>query len=146
MRIMPNRRAVGRNAVQFAVAAIVLATCWAGSPAAAQNTAQTVRLVVDYGDGTTKTIGDLPWTKDNTVLDAMTAAAGRPHGISFSYTGSGATAVMTRIDDVENQGGGTAKKNWQYWVNDAYGDRSFAAFELHAQDVIVWRFATQQGQ
>jgi hypothetical protein len=106
----------------------------------------TVRLVVDYGDGATKTLSGLSWTKGNTVLDAMKEATQRPHGISFSYTGSGDDAILTKIDDVQNQGGGAGKKNWQYWVNDSHGDRSFAARELQAQDSIVWRFATEQGK
>ena len=146
MTIMRNRRDIHRCAALLAAALLVVAACWAGHPAAGQGAAPSIRLIVDYGDGTTKTIGNLPWAKGNTVLDAMTAAAARPHGISFSYTGSGATAVLTRIDDVQNEGGGAGKKNWQYWVNATYGDRSFAVFELQAQDVILWRFATQRGQ
>jgi hypothetical protein len=119
----------------------------AGGPAIVSATAaeeNTVRLTVDYGDGVAKTISDLAWSKGNTVLDAMKAATSRSHGISFSYTGSGASAALTKIEDVQNQGGGAGKKNWQYWVNGAYGDRSFAAFELQAQDQVLWRFATEQ--
>jgi hypothetical protein len=74
----------------------------------------------------------------------MKAATARPHGISFSYTGSEAAAILTRIDDVQNEGGGAGRKNWQYSVNNANGDRSFATFELQAQDVVIWRFATEQ--
>lgn len=136
---------VDRRAVR-AAALLVLAVVWAVPPAAGQEAARTVRLVVDYGDGAAKTVNNLAWAKGSTVLDAMKAATARPHGISFSYTGSGTTAVLTRIDDVQNEGGGAGKKNWQYWVNDAYGDRSFATFELQAQDVVVWRFATEQGK
>ena len=106
----------------------------------------TVRLIVDYGDGTSKTVRSLAWAKSDTVLDAMKAATARPHGISFSYTGAGESAILTKIDDVPNQGGGGGKKNWQYWVNGSYGDRSFAAFELHAQDLITWRFTAEQGK
>ena len=84
----------------------------AGHPVKAQS--PTVRLVVDYGDGVTKTIAQLPWAKGSTVLDVMNAAKNRPHGISFEYTGSGAASFLTRIDDLANQGGG--KKNWQLWV------------------------------
>jgi hypothetical protein len=134
-----------RYAAVLTVALFVLAAGWATPPAAGEG-AQTVRLVVDYGEGTTKTISNLAWAKGNTVLDAMKAATARPHGISFSFTGSGATAVLTKIDDVPNEGGGAGKKNWQYWVNDAYGDRSFATFELQARDVVVWRFAVEQGK
>ena len=41
----------------------------------------TVRLVIDYGDGTIKTFVGLPWKKSMTVLDVMNAAKSRPHGI-----------------------------------------------------------------
>jgi len=135
-----DRRAV------LAALLLVLGFAWASPAAAAEDTAQTVRLVVDYGDGATKTVNNLAWAKGNTVLDATKAATARPHGISFSYTGSDAAAVLTRIDDVQNEGGGAGKRNWQYWVNDAYGDRSFAIFELQAQDVVLWRFTTEQGK
>jgi Domain of unknown function (DUF4430) len=130
----------------LAASLLVLALALTSLPVAGEDPAQTVRLVVDYGDGATKTVNNLTWAKGNTVLDAMKAATARPHGISFSYTGADSAAVLTRIDDVPNEGGGAGKKNWQYWVNDAYGDRSFAIFELQAQDVVVWRYATEQGK
>jgi hypothetical protein len=136
-------RGGARYIARLAAVLLMLAT----GPAIVSATAaeeNTVRLTVDYGDGVAKTISDLAWSKGNTVLDAMKAATSRPHGISFSYTGSGASAALTKIEDAQNQGGGAGKKNWQYWVNGAYGDRSFAAFELQAQDQVLWRFATEQ--
>ena len=138
-------RSISRRATVLAAALLVVATAWATRPVAG-GSEDTVRLIVDYGDGASKTVANLPWAKGNTILDAMKAATTRSHGISFSYTGSGDSAVLTRIDDVQNQGGGAGKKNWQYWVNGAYGDRSFAVFELQAQDTIVWRFTTEQGK
>jgi len=146
MTRLPGPRDVDRRTVARAVAMLVFALAWVALSAAAQEAAQTVRLLVDYGDGVSKTVSGIAWTKGSTVLDAMKAATARPHGISFSYTGADAAAMLTRIDDVPNEGGGTGRKNWQYWVNDAYGDRSFAAFELQAQDVVIWRFATEQGK
>ena len=86
----------------------------------------------------------LPWTKGSTVLDVMNAAKRRPHGINFSYTGSGASAFLTRIDDVANEGG--SKKNWQLWVNTSYADKSFAVYEVQPLDVVFWRFTTQEGK
>ena len=106
----------------------------------------TVRLVIDYGDGVIKTITGLPWSKGSTVLDAMNAAKARPHGITFNATGSGNAAFLTQIDDVANEGGGGAKKNWQLWVNTTYADRSFGVYELQAFDMVFWRFTTQQGK
>src|SRR5262245_64864945 len=104
-----------RRSTALLLAAMLLAVATAGNRAHAQSA--TVRLVVDYGDGVIKTITDLPWAKGSTVLDVMNAAKDRPHGITFSYSGSGASALLTRIDDVANEGGGGAKKNWQLWVN-----------------------------
>jgi hypothetical protein len=133
-----------RRAVVLAATILLFAGAWAGGPAAGQNAAPSVRLFIDYGDGVTKTVTDLPWSKGNTVLDAMKAATSRPHGISFTYTGSGATALLAKIDDVQNEGAG--KRNWQFWVDNAYGDKSFAAFETQDGDVISWRFTTEQGK
>jgi hypothetical protein len=128
-------------------AAILLATILfvaAGDRAQAQSA--TVRLVIDYGDGVSKSITGLPWAKGSTVLDVMNAAKSRPRGITFSYTGSGASAFLTRIDDVANEGGGGTKKNWQLWVNTSYADKSFAAYDVQPLDVVFWRFATQEGK
>jgi hypothetical protein len=135
-----------RAAFALTAAMLLLAGAWTAHPAAAQSASSTVRLIIDYGDGTIKTITNIPWAKGNTVLDAMNAAKSRPHGIMFGYSGSGATALLTDIDGVASTGGGAARKNWQYWINTTYGDRSFAAFELQALDVVFWRYATEQGK
>ena len=131
-----------RRAAGLLLATILLAVA-AGERAHGQSA--TVRLVVDYGDGVIKTITALPWAKGSTVLDVMNAAKDRPHGITFSYTGSGASAFLTRIDDVANEGGG-AKKNWQLWINTSYADKSFGVYEVQPLDVVFWRFTTQQGK
>jgi len=133
-----------RRSVAILLAAMLLAIPAAGERAHAQSA--TVRLVVDYGDGVIKTITGLPWAKGSTVLDVMNAAKDRPHGITFSYSGSGASAFLTRIDDVANEGGAAAKKNWQLWVNTSYADKSFGVYEVQPLDVVFWRFATQAGK
>jgi hypothetical protein len=133
-----------RRSAALLLAAMLLAVAAAGDRAHAQNA--TVRLVVDYGDGVIKTITGLPWAKGSTVLDVMNAAKDRPHGITFSYTGSGASAFLTRIDDVANEGGAAVKKNWQLWVNTSYADRSFGVYEVQPLDVVFWRFTTQAGK
>src|SRR5215472_8031573 len=125
-----------RAAARLLVAVLLVAA--AGDGAKAQSA--TVRLVIDYGDGASKTITGLPWAKGSTVLDVMNAAKSRPHGITFSYIGSGASAFLTHIDDVANEGGGGAKKNWQLWVNTSYAVRGFGAYEVQPLDVVFWRF------
>ena len=131
-----------RRSVGIVLATMLLDIAAAGERAQAQTA--TVRLVVDYGDGVIKTITGLPWAKGSTVLDVMNAA--KSHGISFSYTGSGASAFLTRIDDVANEGGGGSKKNWQLWVNTSYADKSFGVYEVQPLDVVFWRFTTQEGK
>jgi hypothetical protein len=140
----PCPQARSRRAVLAAAVVLTFASAWLQIAAGAAD--DTVRLIVDYGDGAAKTIADLPWAKGNTVLDAMKEATTRRHGISFSFTGSGDTAMLTKIDDVANEGSGAGKKNWQYWVNGNRGDRSFATFELQAHDTVLWRFAPEQGK
>jgi len=130
-----------RRSAAILLAALLLAAA-TGDRAQAQSAS--VRLLIDYGDGVTKTIAGLPWTKGSTVLDVMNAAKSRPHGISFGYTGSGASAFLTQIDDIANEGGG--KKNWQLWVNTSYADKSFAVYDVQLLDVVFWRFTIQEGK
>ena len=49
-----------------------------------------------------------------------------------------ATALLTKIDDLKNEGRG---RNWLYRVNDKLADRSFGVFELKKRDTILWKFA-----
>ena len=126
------------------LAMILLALAAASHWAVAQSAS--LRLTIDYGDGVSKTITDLPWSKGSTVLDVMNAATARPHGITFRYTGTAGFSFMQQIDDVPNQGGGTGKKNWQLWVNTTYADRGFGVYEVQSSDVVLWRFTTQEGK
>jgi hypothetical protein len=132
-----------RSASAFLAVVLLLASS-AGQFVVAQSA--TVRLVIDYGDGVIKTITDVAWTKGNTVFDVMTAARRHTHGIEFKNTGSGSSAFLTQIDDVPNQGGGAGKKNWQFWVNTTYGDKSFGVYEVQALDVVFWRFTSPEGK
>lgn len=123
--------------------AFVLLFAFGLTQGAVAQPAQTVHLAVDYGDGVMKTIMDIPWTQGQTVLDVMNAAKARPHGITFEFRGSGSSAFLTKIDDLTSQGGGMAKKNWQFWVNAVYGNRSFGVYEVQPQDTVLWRFTEQ---
>jgi hypothetical protein len=100
-----------------------------------------IRLIVDYGDGVQKHFTALPWKKDMTVFDAMSAAKESTHGITFQHTGSGATAFLTKIDDMQNEGG-AGKRNWIFWVNTSLGDKSFGVYKLDPSDVVSWRFTS----
>src|SRR5262249_5912540 len=98
---------------------------------------QTVRLVVDYGDGVEVHFTALAWRDRMTVLDALTAAQAHKHGISFTYRGSGDTAMVTKIGDLKNEGNG---KNWIYSVNGKTGEISAGIAPLKLGDAVLWKF------
>jgi hypothetical protein len=106
----------------------------------------TVKVIVDYGDGVQKVFPALEWQEGMTVLDAMEKAKAPAHGITFKYTGKNDTAFLTQIDDLKNEGGGKTKKNWQYLVNDAYADKSCGVRKLEKGDVVLWRFTLYEGK
>ncbi|MCU0959309.1 MAG: DUF4430 domain-containing protein [Pirellulaceae bacterium] len=97
----------------------------------------TVQLVVDYGDGVEKHFTALPFREGVTVLDVLESAQRHPRGIKFVHRGKAATAFLTRIDDLENEGRG---RNWVYRVNGELADCSFATFVLKAGDTVLWKF------
>jgi hypothetical protein len=96
-----------------------------------------VRLVIDYGDGVEKHFTAIAWKHEMTVLDAMIAARKHPRGIKFVHRGSGKTAFLTKIDDLENEGRGS---NWIYRVNGKLANQSFAVFPVKPADTILWEF------
>jgi hypothetical protein len=137
-----RRKRMGLLLAGLLVAAVLASRTQAAVKAdGAKKTTATISLTINFNDGVRK-IFVLPWTQDMTVLDAMNLAKAIPHGITFEYTGSGATAFLTKIDDVQNQGAGSDKKNWLYWVNDAFADRSFGVYKLDEGDCVLWRFDT----
>lgn len=106
--------------------------------------ADSVRLVIDYGDGVQRVFKALPWTKGMTVRHALEAAKPGPRGIDAEFTGEGEKAFLVRIDDCKNEGGGAGKRNWLYWVNATLGDRSAGVYTLAPSDVVQWEFASRK--
>jgi hypothetical protein len=145
VNILAWSRPISRRFSLLCLAIVVLSAGPSlGYEAQVQSEVQTVRLVVDYGDGVIKILDRLPWLKGNTVLDVLNAGKARAHGITFKYTGQ--EAFLTEIDGVTNQGGGTAAKNWQFWVNTVYADKSFAVYAVQPADIVFWRFTTAEGK
>ena len=124
---------------------VFLATIALASPAIAEppkeGAKETVKLVIDYGDGVQKVFASVPWTKETTVFAALEAAAKHPRGIKFVHQGKGETVLVTAIDDLKNEGRG---RNWLYEVNGKLGDRSCAVMPLKAGDSVLWRFGKNQ--
>ncbi|MFM8251467.1 MAG: DUF4430 domain-containing protein [Planctomycetota bacterium] len=147
----PRKMLLPRSAVVWLLAVVVCLAPAAfadDSPAAAQkseaakgDTATTVELVIDYGDGVQKRFTRLTPTPQMTILDVLQAAQKHPRGIKFEYRGKGETGFLTRIDDVANEGRG---RNWIFRVNNKLGERSFAVEPVRAGDVVSWSFAKYQ--
>ena len=119
------------------VACIVLFAPWL---AVAEVERDTVSLVIDYGDGVQLHMPRLSWREGLTVLDTLTAAQAHPHGITFAHRGSGAGALVTRIGDLTNQGGGPMDKNWLFSVNGKPATAGAGALKLRAGDTVLWKF------
>lgn len=122
------------------IAAITLWMCPADSAFAAEgkSPAATVKLIVDYGDGVQKHFTAIAWTDGMTVLDAMEIASRHRRGITWDRRGRGATAFLTRIDDVQNEGNG---RNWIFHVNGKLADCGLGVHPLASGDTILWTFA-----
>ncbi|HEV3417811.1 MAG TPA: DUF4430 domain-containing protein [Pirellulales bacterium] len=109
----------------------------AAIPAAA---GKVVDLVIDYGDGAQKRFTAIAWREGMTVFDALEAAKAHPHGIAFSIRGAGEQALLTKIDDLENQKGAAGAKDWIFYVNDHLADKSLGATIVKSGDTILWKF------
>lgn len=132
-----------RNFLRLTISFLACLLLTAGS--ARTLAAETVRLVVDYGDGTAKVFKALSWTKGMTVEDLLKQAEKVSHGIMVVPSGSGATYFVKKIDDLENEGAGANKKNWQYWLNTDYANVGAGTQKLQPDDVVTWRFDIYRG-
>jgi hypothetical protein len=138
MPTIEQPRRLTRRTVLVAAVTLVLATT-AVAVLHGEPKGSTVRLVVDYGDGVEVHFTALPWRADMTVLNALSAAQAHRHGMAFTNRGSGASAMVTKIGDVKNEGDG---RNWLYYVNDKQGEISAGAMKLKSGDAVLWRFET----
>jgi len=116
----------------------------AGSPGTAP-TGQSVSLGVDFGDGRRREWNTVPWRDGMTVGDLMAQArrdVPAVDGFDFAQQGTGASAFLTRMDGVANEGAGG--RNWTYHVNGKRADRSFAVCTLRPGDAVLWKFEAPQ--
>jgi hypothetical protein len=114
------------------------------APVVADESNQTVSLIVDFGDGRTREWTAIGWRKGMTVGDLLAAAAAHDaeKALAFAQQGSGGSAFLTTLDGVANEG--PAGRNWTYQVNGKRADRSFAVYELQPGDQVLWRFGGTQ--
>ncbi|HEY2411249.1 MAG TPA: DUF4430 domain-containing protein [Pirellulaceae bacterium] len=135
-----NRRRMTRRALSLVALVLVgVGIATHDLPALTQDTAASVRLTLDYGDGVQKSFTALPWKEKMTVFDALQAAENHPRGIKLAFVGRGESVFITAIDDKANEGANGP--NWRYTVNDQPARYSAGVMELKAGDAVVWRFA-----
>lgn len=146
---MSDSSTLSRRAALSCLALVVLGFAslpsWADAPEKkapdAQAAVEAVSVVFDYGDGKETALASIPWKKGLTAWAATQAAARRAPVTSIKHTGRGAMVYVTEIGGFKNQGGGSDKRNWQYWVNGAYADAGAGAKVLQAGDKVLWKFA-----
>ena len=144
MVIFQNQRFPSAYVLLLALAcstAVLSRVAIADPPKEPEASQETVKLIVDYGDGVQKVFAAIPWTKETTVFSALESASKHPRGIKFTHQGKGETVLVTAIDEQKNEGRG---KNWLYETNGKLGDRSCAVMPLKAGDSVLWRFGKYQ--
>lgn len=97
-----------------------------------------VELSVNFGGGRRTNFAAIAWHDGMTAADLMNAWP----NVRITQKGTGESAFVTAIDDVENQG--ADGQNWTYSVNDQIADRSFAVYKLKADDRVLWTFGPRQ--
>lgn len=97
-----------------------------------------VLLTINFGDGRELQNEVAPWREGMTVADLLQS---EPR-VSLATQGSGASAFLTQLGDLANEGAGG--RNWVYSVNGKPADRSFAVYELQANDHVLWTFARSE--
>src|SRR4051812_23440655 len=121
----------------WALLALVLTLANVQAPdiaAAADPKPKTVSMVVDYDDGVQVHFTALAYREEMTVFDALTAASTHKHGITFSHRGSGELAMLTKLGEVKNEGGGEKSRNWMFYVNAKSAKSSMGVTKLQPGD------------
>ena len=108
------------------------------TPIAENDPRPKVKLTIDYGAGRRMAFAAIALTDGMTVADLMAAWT----NVAFKQKGSGESAFITSIDDIENQG--ADGNNWIYSVNGKVADRSFAVYKLQAGDHVLWTFGPRK--
>jgi hypothetical protein len=99
-----------------------------------------VRLVVEYGDGVETHYTAIPWRDGMTVLDALVAAKAHKRSLNFAQRGTGSGALIIKIGDTANEGGGADSRNWLFYVNGKAVQVGAGVQELKPGDAVLWKF------
>ena len=98
-----------------------------------------IRLTIDYNDGVRK-VFVLPHQPDMTVLDALKLADRHARGIELQAGGSGSSAYVRKIDDLQNQGGGNNARNWLYWLDGKFAEAGAGDNPMQPGAHAYWKY------
>ncbi|TWU30053.1 DUF4430 domain-containing protein [Bythopirellula polymerisocia] len=112
-----------------------MAVAWTPS---VQPTGETVRLEIDFGNGSKRRFEALPWQAEMTVADVMREASNYRPGIHFSQIGTGESGLLTEIDGLKNEG--VNARNWLYEVAGVPATASFCVQKVAQGELVRWRF------
>lgn len=110
------------------------------SPIMADNP-QTIVLEFEYGNGFSKQFKSIGISQGDTVLDAMNTMQKHPQKIPFKSRGNGKLVFIYEIDLMKNQGNG---KNWMFYINGRRAKIGVGAYNLKANDHVVWKYEVFQ--
>lgn len=109
--------------------------------ATADGVVQSVTLVIEFSDASSRRFEAIPWSDGMTVQSLLDAAVDGDGPLSYRFTGRGETAILQSIEGVANEGAGRSANNWLYWVNGQFATRGFGVAEVEPGDTVTWRFA-----
>lgn len=104
--------------------------------------AKAVTLVIDFGGRRDERRFEVTWEPEMTALQTLVMAAADQDDFSFVHRGKGATAFVTSIDGLDNEGGKAGGRNWIFKVNGSKLTQSAGVTKLSAADVVLWKFST----
>ncbi len=82
-------------------------------------------------------------TTNNTAFGILLEASQRLHfSLDWLNYSMPSGVFVTSINGTVNGQGGMS---WQYWVAGVYGDRAANLYPIQNNDVVTWRFTTDQG-
>lgn len=81
----------------------------------------------------------IPWEAGQTLLDATRLAGTKRTEWQSSWQGEAEMALLVELGGLTNEG--SEGLNWQFDLNDKYGERGAGQTRLNAGDHALWRLA-----
>ena len=108
-----------------------------------QNTEQTqltASIMIDFGNGTIRTMNDIPVHAQDTLYTTLVAMSERDE-FTLQTTDYGDMGVFVEgIDGIKGVNGTW----WQVWINNTYATEGASSITTRHGDIILWKLTTEQ--